>query len=126
MKKLYGATALLFAIFIATLWNAHYVADITAQLSHQLSQATESAKADDWEQAEALTQQAEKSWQDHTHYLYTVLRHTDTDAVNAAFQEVLEFLSCRELGEYCAANASLITKIELLADMEVLNWKNVL
>ena len=55
-----------------------------------------------------------------------LLRHADTDEVSSSFQEVGEFITCREDGEYSAANARLIAQIRLLYEAEQLSLKNIL
>ncbi len=65
-------------------------------------------------------------WEDQEKYLYTVLRHSDTDEIFTSFREVGEFINCQEGGEYSAANARLIAQIELLYKMEQFNLKTLL
>ena len=48
------------------------------------------------------------------------------DRIYTGFQEVLEFLTCQEAGEYSAANARLMTQISLLYEAEQFTLKNVL
>ena len=57
---------------------------------------------------------------------FSFLRHSDTDQIYTGFQEVLEFLTCQEAGEYSAANARLMTQISLLYEAEQFTLKNVL
>ena len=55
------------------------------------------------------------------------LRHGDIDAIEVAFQEVLEFLTHPEqMGEYTAANARLMAQLELLSEGELPTIKNIL
>ena len=58
-------------------------------------------------------------------YLHVLLRHADTDQIYAGFQETLALLESQEYGEYAAANARLVTQIELLSEAEQLTLKNV-
>ena len=55
------------------------------------------------EEARVLTEQALTQWQSRDSYLHILLRHSDTDQIYTGFQEVLEFLTCQEAGEYSAA-----------------------
>ena len=80
----------------------------------------------DWEEARVLTEQALSQWQSRDSYLHILLRHSDTDQIYTGFQEVLEFLTCQEAGEYSAANARLMTQISLLYEAEQFTLKNVL
>lgn len=126
MKRLWIACGILAVLFAATLYNASYLDRLTASLADQLTQAEAYAEAGDWTEAARLTEGAFDEWESHTLYLHVLLRHADTDDVNSSFQEVGEFITCQEGGEYSAANARLITQIRLLYEAEQLSLKNIL
>ena len=98
----------------------------TGALNALLEQAEARAETGDWEEARVLTEQALTQWQSRDSYLHILLRHSDTDQIYTGFQEVLEFLTCQEAGEYSAANARLMTQISLLYEAEQFTLKNVL
>ena len=120
MKRLWIAALLLAVLFGATLCNNLYLRGFTGALNALLEQAEARAETGDWEEARVLTGQARDS------YLHILLRHSDTDQIYTGFQEVLEFLTCQEAGEYSAANARLMTQISLLYEAEQFTLKNVL
>jgi hypothetical protein len=91
-----------------------------------LEEAQRQAEDDRWASAQELTQSAHQNWENHDAYLHVFLRHSETDAIHILFREVNEFIRCEKLGEYTAANAQLITELELLAEAERLSVKNVL
>jgi len=126
VKRLWICAGILLFLLAATTVNTWAIDRITEELGATLAQAEALAESGDWAQAEALTRRALGRWEDSSGYLYIVLRHSDTDEVNTGFREVLEFINCQEGGEYSAANAELIARIELLADMEQFNLKNLL
>lgn len=126
MKRLWIACGILAALFAATLYNAGYLDRLTASLADQLTQAEAWAEAGNWDEAARLTEEAFQDWESHTLYLHVLLRHADTDDINSGFQEVGEFITCEESGEYSAANARLITQIRLLYEAEQLSLKNIL
>lgn len=126
MKRLWIAVGLLLAVFAATMWNAHYLNGFTGELSDLLTRSETAAEAGDWERAHTLTTQAYDAWEGNGSYLHIMLRHSDTDQIHTGFQEVLEFIQCREGGEYSAANARLIAQIGLLYEAEQLTLKNIL
>lgn len=126
MKRLWIAIVIMALVFCATLYNAHYLSVFTHQLTDLLADAEALAEAGDWDRAEDLTGEAYQLWEDHSGYLHILLRHQDTDQVHIGFREVWEFLNRQEDGEYSAANARLMTQIELLYEAEQLTLKNVL
>lgn len=126
MKRLWIALALLAAVFGWTVYNSCYLGELTGEIGGLLTQAEAQAEVGRWEEAEKLTAAARRRWEEKDLYLHVTLRHADTDEVYTGFREVAEFLTAQEQGEYSAANAKLIAQLELLAEAERLNLKNVL
>lgn len=125
MKRLWIACAILAALFAATLYNGIYLTGLTDDLNGLLAQAEDKAENGNWDAADALTRLAWQKWHANDGYCHITLRHNDIDEIQTTFQEVLEFLECREGGEYSAANARLMTCLELLSEAERLNLKNI-
>ena len=125
MKRLWIAAILLCALLGATLANAWYLGHLTGELTAALEESEALAEAGDWAGAQAATEAAFRRWNNHETYLHILLRHSDTDQIYAGFQETLALLESREYGEYAAANARLVTQIELLSEAEQLTLKNV-
>jgi len=126
LKRLWIASALLLFLLSSTLFNAYFSQSLADNLSEQLTQAQQMAQNGQWGSARALTRLAYHRWQDNHFYLHTVMRHSDTDQILRSFQGVLQYLSIREWDQYTAANADLITQIQLLAEMEQASLVNVL
>ena len=118
MKRLWFAVGVMAVLFTATLLNSRYLRNFSAGLTDRLVQAEVQAEAGNWEEAGRLTKEALD--------VCTVLRHSDTDQIHTGFREVQEFINCQEGGEYSAANARLISQVELLYEMEQFNLKNLL
>ena len=126
MKRLWFALVLLAVLCAAGLANSRYAQSLSDSLTGRLAQAQEFAHQDQWESAAQLTLQAHEEWQSHHFYLHTFMRHADTDQILRTFRSVLEYLEIRELDQYTAANADLITQIQLLAEMEQVSIVNIL
>ena len=125
MKRLWIALVLLTALLAGTLLHTRSLDRFTRELTSQLKLAQSMAADGRWGEADALTEEALHTWRDRDVYLHVLLRHGDTDAIYAGFQEVLALLGSREWGEYAAANARLVTQIALLSEAEQLTLKNV-
>lgn len=127
MRRLWIAVGILLALCAATMANVLGITGVTHQVVTVLNQAQESVEGGDWDRAEKLTLQAEQSFRGWAFYLHITLRHSDIDAVEVAFQEVKQLLHYRERpGEYAAANARLVTRVELLAESEAFTLINIL
>ena len=126
MKRLWIAALLLAVLFGATLCNNLYLRGFTGALNTFPFLSTFATSGRIFIRCRVLTEQALTQWQSRDSYLHILLRHSDTDQIYTGFQEVLEFLTCQEAGEYSAANARLMTQISLLYEAEQFTLKNVL
>ncbi len=126
MKRLYIAAALLALLLGLSLVNGWYSERLTGEMREQLRQAQRLAEEEDWGRAEAVTRQVYEDWQNRHFYFHTTMRHSDTDQVLRGFRTVLEYVRLQEPDQYNAANADLITQLELLAEMEQPSVANVL
>jgi len=126
MKRLWAALLVLVLIFSATLWNVHYLSRFADRVISLLGDAEALVLQDDWASARLITEEAKALWESREPYLYITLIHSDTDEIYVGFREILKFIDTRDNGQYMAANARLIAKLELLHDMDELTIQNIL
>lgn len=126
MRRLWLSLALLAALFGASLWNTACVTDTTRAIARQLDAAEEAAAREDWAAAEEKFVQAQALWTKAEGYFSIVLCHGDTDEVSTGFEEVSGFLQYRDAPEFDSAGGTLTAKVEHLAEIEALNWRNLL
>ena len=118
MKRGWLAVVLLLAMVALAWWQVVTLNGLTEELTGLLAQAEERAEAGDWEGAAQVTKAASDKWDGRHFYLHATLEHQVTDEIATSFAETLEFIQCREAGEYSAANARLMKQLELLGEME--------
>ena len=126
MKRLWICAVILLTMLGATLGNSWYLNRLISHFNQELNSAHQLAARDDWASARQITGQVTDHWQKHDFYFHIMLPHRDIDNVHLTFQEVEEYLELKEADQYNAASAKLITQLELLAEMEQLNLKNIL
>ncbi len=126
MKRLFAALAILILLLCSSLYTGHRVSQLADSCIQQLRSAQQLATQNDWAQASSITQQAYQTWQDHDFSLHALMRHDDTDQILLSFRAVEQYLQLEEMDQYAAANATLITQLELLAEMEQPTVENVL
>lgn len=126
MKRLFIACALLFSLLGCSVLAGMKVQKLSDQYIQQLSAAQQLAQRDNWEQARSITKDVFSDWEKHHFLLHALLRHSDTDQILLSFRGVEEYLKLEETDQYVAANAQLITQLELMADMEQATLGNVL
>lgn len=126
MKRLYIALVILAVVFSATLYNAYFLNQLTSDITALLDRAESRAKAEDWQSAAKLTEQANDLWEDHTLYLHIFLRHSNIDDVETSLCEVWEYLRAEDRSNYAASNARLIAVISMIYEAEQFSIKNIL
>ena len=126
MKRLFTASALLVFLLAASLLNAWYSHTLTRSLARPLEEAQQLAGEGNWAEAVRLTRAAYDRWNSRHFYLHSVLRHSDTDQILRSFRCVMQYLELEEMDQYAAANADLISQLELLSEMEQASLVNVL
>ena len=109
-----------------SLTNAWYAQSMTEGFNRRLEQAQALAREEEWDRAAKITRAVYEDWQDRHFYLHTVMRHSDTDQILRTFRSVMQYLDLQEMDQYAAANADLMTQLELLAEMEQASFTNVL
>ncbi|MCC8122893.1 MAG: DUF4363 family protein [Oscillospiraceae bacterium] len=125
MKRLWISCIVLAALITATLLSSLYLQNLSQSVCDTLQQAQTYVQADNWDLAQERTAAAEQEWASHKG-IYAALRHTDLNGVYEGFAQVNACLHAQESGEYIAANASLIARLEMLAQSDLLNLQNIL
>jgi hypothetical protein len=126
MRRLYSAVLVLAVLFGLMLWHIEAVERETELLVTWLQQAEQKADEGQTSQAVRLTEDAHTEWQRVDQWFGVVLRMGDTDEVDKAFRQTLEFLQAGEEPEYRSANAVLIEVLLHLAEVEQVHWGNIL
>ena len=126
MKRLAVSYTILLLLLALSLVSGWYIDTLCDNYIQQLKSAQQLAEQDDWPQARAITQAVFQDWTGRNFLLHTLLRHNDTDQILLSFRSTTEYLLLEEMDQYAAANATLVTQLELLAEMEQPTLKNVL
>ncbi len=126
MKQLIVSCSMLLCLLGMSLASGWHIDSLCDNYIPQLICAQQMAAQDDWPQARAITQAVYQDWENRNFLLHALLRHNDTDQILLSFRTISEYLQLEEMDQYAAANATLVTQLELLAEMEQPTLKNVL
>ncbi len=126
MKRGWLALALLAGMVALALWHTRCVDALAGELTAALEGAEARAEAGDWDGADRLTREARDRWDRAGTRLHITMDHQVLDEISAGFAETAELLAARERGEYAAANARLVERLELLGEMERPSLSNLL
>ncbi len=125
MKKEIVALALLLLIVAGNIWNQHRLSDLITTLSALTEEAYYASREQNWPRAEKAAQQAEARWSAENGYTHIFIRHTDIDALAAAFCDYRGALAGHEEGDIFAAYLRLTGGLRSLLDMETLSAGSV-
>ena len=125
MKKELVALALLLLILAGNVWNQHRLETLTSGLETLTEEAYASARKGYWQQAAEAALEAEKRWTDASPYTHIFIRHTDIDALTAAFCDYRGALAGQEEGDILAAYLRLTAGLRRLLAMEKLSAGSV-
>ena len=121
MKKELVALLLLILILAGNIWNQRRLDRLTAGLDRLTEKAFASARDGRWQEAEEAAGQAAQEWTEAGNYTHIFIRHTDIDALTAAFCDYRGAIAGRETGEIYAVYLRLNTGIRSLQSMEKLS-----
>ncbi len=127
MRRLWISVGLIALLAVLSGLHVLHLNSFTQELTAKLTQAQEQAEQEDWEEAARLTQEVKDRWMEHEGYLHVTLHHEDIDAILISLDETLAFLEGAEkqTAEYAAANARLLTQVELLVEAELPSLTNL-
>ena len=126
MKALWIPCIILVTLLFVLYANSLYLHRLIAPLQENLEEAALCVAVGDWENAAEMTSAVYSTWHDHAAYLHVTLRHSDIDSIYVLLEETLAYLNTEKIGEYAAANATLISQLGLLYEMEQLSLQNIL
>jgi len=125
VKSEYFAIALLMSLFSLSLYNGHCIEALTEELSAIVSDAGEQAKEENWDKAEALTHSAIDLWHSKENYTHVILRHSDTEAMEDDFYELLEHILNKEHGGTESAVMLVNDHLESIRNLEKIRLGSV-
>ena len=126
MKRLWISLAVLSITATAALYSGSHLGRLSSQMGILLADAEQSALIGDWNKAAQLTDQAYHTWEQQTIFLYSTLRHTDTDNVYLYLKQAQCFAKEQDEHGYLTASSALQSKLWLMEEAEGLSIENVL
>jgi len=95
-------------------------------ISGQLARASQCARAEDWETARRLTEEAKARWETYRGLTAAVADHVPMEQIDSGFEEAEAFLLQQDANEFSAACAALSRLVKAMADSQSVAWWNVL
>lgn len=127
MKKTYLLPLGMLAVILAfSLWSSYAMEVHTSRWREQLQRSDALAQAEDWPGATQTLVDGYQDWCGHQSFLHILTKHDYVDQAETMYNRAIAFAAAREPGEFRAELANLDAQLELLAEAERLNLRNVL
>ncbi len=126
MKRLWLGVTFLILLLTLGIWQMVGLSGIHSTLSDTLSEAALAAQRQDWETADALSQNAQRKWEQYRRLTASFADHEPLEEAEQLFDElqVCKGLSLEENYAVVCSNLSQICKA--IAESFQISWWNVL
>lgn len=125
--KSYAIPGLILALLLALcLCSSVWLTRRCDSWTDQLQQIDRCARADDWEEAEALLETLYGDWLQVQLWLHVTMEHEELDAAEALFCRARVLAEEEDSVEFRAHIADLLSQLQLLAELEQIRLENVL
>lgn len=119
--------ALLLTVLLCTgFFSSRSMTRSFAPMEALLEQASQSARAGSWEQAQTLTDQAQQQWNSRWKATAVFADHGPMEQIDALFARLEVYGSSRAATAYAALCADLQRQLASLGDAHSLTWWNLL
>lgn len=125
MKRSWIGFGLLVVLLVLSLLTTGLMTRIHEEVALELRQSAECALLGDWENVHLFLTRAQRGWTKWEHLRSCLMDHTPAEEMDAAFASLEIYRQSKESTAYRAACASLISRMEALAEAHELTWWNI-
>ena len=126
MKRLWVGVGMLLVLMGIGVVTAASMRCVHEPVSKLLSQASQAALAEDWEQAEKLSDHAKEQWQQHWHATAALADHEPMEQIDSLFAELAVYLQTKEDVHFAACCQNLSTLTRAVGEAHAINWWNLM
>jgi len=124
MKRSWLGVGLLAIMLVIGLLVTRAMGRIHDPIARDLTAAGEYALAGNWNQAEALSQQASDSWEKHALFRACFADHNPTEEIDACFAQLETYKRMKEETAFAAACGETAQKVKAVGEAHKLIWNN--
>ncbi len=126
MKRLWLGIGIMAVLLVLSLWIQEGMCRLHEPMAQDLEQAAQAALDGDWEQAQSLSQKAQKTW-NRTHVLTaSVADHSPMDELDMLFAELPVFAREQEAVHFAATCRSAAQMAQAMAQAHTFTLWNFL
>lgn len=125
MKKELFAGALLLALFAGSIINTHYIRSLADELTDKLELSSAYCENGSYDLALTSAKEAMERWDSVSHYAGVFIRHSETDSITYALDDLTATLASDEPADAAELYASLETHVDSLYEYERVSLANI-
>lgn len=126
MRRLWLGIGILALLLGLCVWVQLGMCELHKPIAQGLEDAAQAALDEDWEQATALFQAAQSTWQKRHSLTASVADHSPMDELDMLFAELTVFARQRETVHFAATCLSAAEMAQAMAQAHTLTWWNLL
>lgn len=126
MNRLWLGVAILLLVLAAGLGVAWGLTAAQGPISEALTQAAALAQEDQWQEAAALSEEAQGRWERFWHLSASVADHGPMEEIDALFSELAVCREEADTQEFALRCARLSRLVRAMSDAHRLSWWNLL
>lgn len=126
MKHVWAGTALMAVLLCAGILMTVCMGSLQETLSQTLTEAADSALAENWEKTDALMGNAKRQWESSRRFVASIADHELLEEAERLFSELAVYRECRLPSDYAAVCLCLARQIEEIGESQSLCWWHLL
>ena len=123
MKRMWGGVILLVLLLVACFLVGEGLEHRIHPHTASLRQAADLARAEQWEQAEALAKQAQTDWERLSWVAAILTGHEELERIETGFAQMMAYAGT-DAAEYSALCMELAEAMDALGETHACTWKN--
>ena len=125
MKRSWIGFGMLLVILALSLLATGMMTRIHEEVALELKQSEECALLGDWDNVHLFLTRARRNWTKQEHLRSCLMDHTPAEEMDAAFAALEVYRQGKDSLTYRAACATLVNRMEALAEAQKLTWWNI-
>ena len=126
MKRSKIGLWLLIVLLMIGIFSSFSMVRISQPLGEMMAQAAAAALREDWEQGEALADQARARWKKYWHFCAAFADHGPMEHINGLFAQLEVYARSRDSQNFAAVCAQLSEDTRAMGEAHSLTWWNLL
>lgn len=126
MNRVRVSITILITVMLLSILGLWYLHNTQQEMTQLLTQAYAAAEVDDYDGAEQLAEEFDRTWHRHEQYLILYIRHHQIDEITSTSARLAPLAANGEEGEFLAECKKILATLEHIYESEKFSLKSVL